>query len=103
MSSVLQNTSILAIYGLWKSSEIVLLTNRSQYVLLLQITRATFVLVFVMPNGAIRIKIPPFDSALEIVLITDVKLLLNNSILAIYGLCLWKSSEIVLLINRSKL
>jgi hypothetical protein len=26
-----------------------------------------------MPNGAIRIKIPPFDSALEIVLITDVK------------------------------
>ena len=32
MSSVLLNTSILAIYGLWKSSEIVLLTNRSQYV-----------------------------------------------------------------------
>ena len=26
-----------------------------------------------MSNGAIRIKIPPFDSALEIVLITDVK------------------------------
>jgi hypothetical protein len=26
-----------------------------------------------MPNGAIRIKIPPFDSELEIVLITDVK------------------------------
>ena len=25
-----------------------------------------------MPNGAIRIKIPLFDSALEIVLITDV-------------------------------
>ena len=34
------------------------------------------------------IKIPPFDSALEFVLITDVKLLLNNSILAIYGICL---------------
>jgi hypothetical protein len=32
ISSVLLNTSILAIYGLWKSSEIVLLTNRSQYV-----------------------------------------------------------------------
>jgi hypothetical protein len=32
MSSVLLNTSILAIYGLWKSSEIALLTNRSQYV-----------------------------------------------------------------------
>jgi hypothetical protein len=29
--------------------------------------------------------------------------LLNNSILAIYGLCLWKPSEIVLLTNRSKL
>ena len=26
-----------------------------------------------MPNGAIRIKILPFDSALEIVLLTDVK------------------------------
>jgi hypothetical protein len=34
MSSVLLNTSILAIYGLWKSSEIVLLTNRSQHLLL---------------------------------------------------------------------
>ena len=35
MSNVLLNSSILAIYGLWKSSEIgqiVLLTNRSQYV-----------------------------------------------------------------------
>jgi hypothetical protein len=32
MSSVLLNTSILEIYGLWKSGEIVLLTNRSQYV-----------------------------------------------------------------------
>jgi hypothetical protein len=36
VSSVLLNTSILAIYGLWKSGEIVLLTslltNRSQYV-----------------------------------------------------------------------
>jgi hypothetical protein len=32
MSSVLLNTSILAIYGLWKSGEIVLLTNHSQYV-----------------------------------------------------------------------
>jgi hypothetical protein len=31
-SSVLLNTSFLAIYGLWKSGEIVLLTNRSQYV-----------------------------------------------------------------------
>jgi hypothetical protein len=31
-----------------------------------------FVLVFVLPNGAIRKKIPPFDSAYEIVL-TDVK------------------------------
>jgi hypothetical protein len=30
MSNVLLNTSILAMYGLWKSSEIVLLTNRSQ-------------------------------------------------------------------------
>jgi hypothetical protein len=30
MSSVLLNTSILEIYGLWKSGEIVLLTNRSQ-------------------------------------------------------------------------
>jgi hypothetical protein len=29
--------------------------------------------------------------------------LLNNSILAIYGFCLWKPSEIVLLTNRSKL
>ena len=28
-----------------------------------QITRSTFVFVFVLPNGAIRIKIPPFDSA----------------------------------------
>jgi hypothetical protein len=36
MSSVLLNTSIIAIYCLWKSSEIVLLTNRSQYVLLLR-------------------------------------------------------------------
>jgi transposase-like protein len=34
VSSVLLNTSILAIYGLWKSNEIVLLTNRRQYVLL---------------------------------------------------------------------
>jgi hypothetical protein len=37
MSNVLLNSSILAIYGLWKSSEIgqiVLLTNRSQHVLL---------------------------------------------------------------------
>jgi hypothetical protein len=49
----------------------------------LQITRSTFHSVFVMPNGAIRIKIPPFDSALEIVLITDVKCtVLLNSILA---------------------
>jgi hypothetical protein len=32
--------------------------------------------VFVMPNGAIRIKIPPLDSALEIVLITDSNVLL---------------------------
>ena len=30
------------------------------------------IIVFVMPNSAIRIKIPPFDSAQEIVL-TDVK------------------------------
>jgi hypothetical protein len=52
MSSVLQNTSILAIYGLWKSSEIVLLTKRSQYVYYCwEITRTTFVLVFIMPNG----------------------------------------------------
>jgi hypothetical protein len=45
------------------------------------LTRSTFHSVFVlMPNGAIRIKIPPFDSALEIVLITDVKctVLLDN-------------------------
>jgi membrane-associated HD superfamily phosphohydrolase len=68
MSSVLLNTRILAIYGLWKWSEIVLLTeNRSQYVLLITNHSHTFVhrfvLVFVMPNGAIRIKIPPFDSA----------------------------------------
>jgi hypothetical protein len=32
MSSVILNTSIPAIYGLWKSSEIVLLTNHSHYV-----------------------------------------------------------------------
>jgi hypothetical protein len=69
-----------------------LLTNRSQYVriICLQITRTTFVLVFVMPNGAIRIKIPPFDSALEIVLITDVKctVLLNKQ----YSSDLWPLS-----------
>jgi hypothetical protein len=35
MSNVLLNNSILAIYGLWKSSEIVLLINRSQYVFVL--------------------------------------------------------------------
>jgi hypothetical protein len=66
MPNVLLNSSILAIYGLWKSSEIgqiVLLINRSQCVLYCwQITRTTFVLVFVMPHGAITIKISPFDS-----------------------------------------
>jgi hypothetical protein len=50
MSNVLLNSCILANYGLWKSSEIgqiVLLINRSQYVLYCwQITRTTFVLVF---------------------------------------------------------
>jgi hypothetical protein len=66
-----------------------------------QITRSTFHSVFVL-NAAIRIKIPPFDSELEIVLITDVNCI-TNSILAIYGLCLWKPSEIALLTNRSKL
>ena len=40
---------------------------------LLTIARSTFHSVFVMPNGPIRIKIPAFDSALEIVLITNVK------------------------------
>jgi hypothetical protein len=62
MLSVLLNTSILAIYGLWKSSEIVLLTNRSQYTYYCwQITRATFVLVFVMPNGGSCLKVHTSD------------------------------------------
>jgi hypothetical protein len=69
MSSVLLNTSILAIYGLWKSSEIVLLTNRSQYVLL---TNHSHYVCPCICNAAIRIKIPSFDSAWEIVL-TDFK------------------------------
>jgi hypothetical protein len=46
-----------------------------------QIARSTFHSVFVMPNGAIRIKIPPFDSALEIVLIMDVKCITNISMI----------------------
>jgi hypothetical protein len=77
MTNVLLSTSILAIYGLWNSSEIVLLTNCSQYVLSTQITRSTFHIVFVL-NAAIRIKIPPFDSELEIVLITDVNCITNS-------------------------
>jgi hypothetical protein len=71
-----------------------------------QITRSTLHSVFVMPNGAItpiRITIPPFDSALEIVLITDVKCITKQQ----YSSDLWpsslKPSEIVLLTNRSKL
>ena len=40
---------------------------------LLTNARSTFHSVFVMYNGPIRIKIPPFDTALEIVLITNVK------------------------------
>jgi hypothetical protein len=51
-----------------------------------QITRSTFHSVFVMPSGAIRIKIPPFDSALETVLITDVKCITKQQYIpAIYG------------------
>jgi hypothetical protein len=34
-----------------------------------------------MHNGAIKIKIPPFDSALEIVLTTDVKCITNISMI----------------------
>ena len=34
-----------------------------------------------MSNGARRIKIPPFDSALEIVIITDVKCITNISMI----------------------
>ena len=41
-----------------------------------------------MPNGAIRIKIPPFDSALEIVLITDVKCITKQQ----YSSDLWPLS-----------
>ena len=52
MSSVLLNTRILAIYGIVDHNSI----TRTTFV-------HRFVLVFVMPNGAIRIKIPPFDSA----------------------------------------
>jgi hypothetical protein len=66
-----------------------------------QITRSTFHSVFVL-NAAIRIKIPLFDSELEIVLITDVNCI-TNSILAIYGLCLWKPSEIALLTKSLKI
>jgi hypothetical protein len=44
--------------------------------------------VFVMPNGAIRIKIPPFDSELEIVLITDVKCITKQQ----YSSDLWPLS-----------
>jgi hypothetical protein len=41
-----------------------------------------------MPNGAIRIKIPPFDSALEIVLITGVKCITKQQ----YSSDLWPLS-----------
>jgi hypothetical protein len=41
-----------------------------------------------MPNGAIRIKIPPFDSALEIVLITDVRCITKQQ----YSSDLWPLS-----------
>ena len=43
---------------------------------------------FAMPNGAIRIKIPPFDSALEIVLIMDVKCITKQQ----YSSDLWPLS-----------
>jgi hypothetical protein len=39
-------------------------------------------------NGAVRIKIPPFDSALEIVLITDVKCITKQQ----YSSDLWPLS-----------
>ena len=45
------------------------------------------VLVFVLPNDTIRIKIPPFDSALEIV-ITDVKCITKRQ----YSSGLWPLS-----------
>jgi hypothetical protein len=41
-----------------------------------------------MPNGPIRIKIPPFDSALEIVLITYVKCITEQQ----YSSDLWPLS-----------
>ena len=41
-----------------------------------------------MPNGAIRIKILPFDSALEIVLLTDVKCITKQQ----YSSDLWPLS-----------
>jgi hypothetical protein len=52
--------------------------------------------VFVMPNGAIRIKIPPFDSNRTNYGCQMHSVTIKNSILAIYGLRLWKPSEIVL-------
>jgi hypothetical protein len=61
-----------------------------------QIARSTFHSVFVMPNGAIRIKIPPFDSNCTNYGCQMYSITIKDSILAIYGLCLWKPSEIVL-------
>jgi hypothetical protein len=62
--------------------------NRSQYVYLLtdrQITRSTFVLVFVMPNGAIRIKYHRSIQRKKFVL-TDVKCITKQQ----YSSDLWK-------------
>jgi hypothetical protein len=53
MSNVLLNTSILTIYGLWKSSEIFIVDKSLAVRIGWQITRRLSDLVFVMSNGAI--------------------------------------------------
>jgi hypothetical protein len=52
---------------------------------LLTNARSTFHSVFVlMHNSPIRIKIPPFDTALEIVLITNVKCITAKQLYRVY-------------------
>jgi hypothetical protein len=95
MSSVLLNTSILAIYGLWKSSELYCW----------QIARSTFHSVFVMPNGAIANKDKNTTVRFSVRIkklylrISNVLLIINTSILAIYGL--WKAKLYCWKITRS--
>jgi hypothetical protein len=53
-----------------------------------------------MHNGPIRIKIPPFDTALEIVLITNVKCITKQQCSSDLWPLSLKRSEIVLLPNN---